>query len=63
MGLYVRAQTASSILRPQADQSRVLSLQVDGVPPEVGTKVHLAVHDGWRIPHSDDSDDFIDEPD
>jgi hypothetical protein len=43
-------------VRPQADQNRVLNLQVEGAPPPVGSAVHLAVRDGWRIPHVGDND-------
>ena len=45
-----RGSTTSVEVRPDADPSCVLRLEVEGAPPEAGARVHLGVCDGWRIP-------------
>jgi iron(III) transport system ATP-binding protein len=55
VGTVFHGAVTSVEVRPQADQNRVLNLQVEGTPPQVGSAVHLAVRDGWRIPHVDDN--------
>ena len=47
-----RGALSSVVVCPQADPKTTLSLQVEGIPAQVGENVHLAVRDAWRIPVS-----------
>jgi iron(III) transport system ATP-binding protein len=54
-----RGALTSVDVRPHADESRVLSLDVEGRAPSIGAAVHLLVRDAWRIPHASAGDAFI----
>ena len=45
-----RGSTTSLEVRPDADPACTLRADVDGGAPEAGSRVHLEVRDGWRIP-------------